>query len=321
MTDFQYIKKMFEENLGVECSISQINKPGGVAYTGLTIVAPGSVHPIFNLDELRERGLSEQEMVAFIADRFRLHQMEDESGKKIVSCLRNYEEAKKHLALRCCNLPNNISYLEDKPYRMITGDIAAYLIVNIGDLISNISEGIATTSVTHSLLKNWGVSFEEAYGDALNNGFQPYIGNIGDMLDEMYSNEPDNPEMQEDFFSKDFMQPLEAYELIQHMSLGLPSMFVISNPKRIGGGSILAYPEALKMLSDFFAMDLMVLPSSIHEILVVPYESLDIEEISSMSMMVTEVNETSVAEEDILSSTAYVLRDGVLLDIQAAQTA
>lgn len=320
MVDFQNVKKELKKILGIECSISQINKPGGVAYTGLTIVDPGSVHPIFNLDELRERGLSEQEMVAFIAERFRFHQMEDESGKKIVSCLRNYEEAKKHLALRCCNLPNNISYLEDKPYRMITGDIAAYVVVNIGDLISNINDGIATTSVTHSLLKNWGISFEEAYSDALSNGFTPYIGNIGDMLDEMYSDEPDIWKCR-NFFSKGFLQPLEDYELIQHMSLGLPSMFVISNPKQIGGGTILAYPEALKELSDFFAMDMVVLPSSIHEILVVPYESLDIEEISSMSMMVTEVNETSVAEEDILSSTAYVLRDGVLLDIQAALTA
>ena len=311
MNDFQNIKKIFEENLGIECSISQINKPGGIAYTGLTIVGTGVIHPVFNLDELRERGLSEQEIVTFIAERFRRHQMEDESEKNVVSCLRNYEEAKKHLALRCCNLPNNLSYLEDKPYLMITGDIAAYLIVNMGDLISNISEGIATTSVTHSLLKNWGVSFEEAYSDALRNGFKPYIG---DLL-----------EMQTSFFTKDFMQPLREFELIQHISPELPPLFVISNQKQVGGASILAYPEVLKMLSDFFAMDLMVIPSSVHEILVLPFveghtsaKSTIVDEVSSM---IQEVNATSVAEEDILSSTAYLLRNGVLLDIEAALTA
>lgn len=314
MNDFQSIKTEVEKKLRelgkeVTCSIEKINKQGGITYTGLTVKSnTGSdICPIFNLDDMRSRGLDVKEMGIFIVDKFLRHQIEDEGKKKIFSCLINYEEAKKRLVIRCCNLPNNISYLSDKPYRKITRDIAAYLIIHIGDMMPNATEKVATTPVTSSLLKNWGVSFEEAYKVALMNGFKPYIG---DLL-----------EIQTSFSTKDFMKPLEDYELIQHMFLEIPPMSVVSNQKQIGGASILAYPEALKMLSDFFAMDLLVIPSSVHEILVVPFESLAAEEISSMSSMVQEVNETSVAEEDILSSTAYVLKDGVLLDIEAAQTA
>ena len=318
MNDFQNIKKEVEQKLSrelgeeVTCSIEKINKQGGITYTGLTVKSnTGSVCPIFNLDELRERGLDVKEMRIFIVDKYLRHQIEEEGQKKILSCLSNYEEAKKRLVIRCCNLPNNISYLSDKPYRKITRDIVAYLIIHIGDMMPDATEKVATTSVTSSLLKTWGVSFEEAYKVALMNGFKPYIG---DLL-----------EMQTSYFTKDFLQPLREFELIQHISPELPPLFVISNQKQVGGASILAYPEVLKMLSDFFAMDLMVIPSSVHEILVLPFveghtsaKSTIVDEVSSM---IQEVNATSVAEEDILSSTAYLLRNGVLLDIETALTA
>lgn len=301
MTDFQYIKTELERKLSARlgeeatCSIEKINNQGGVPYAGLIFKTSASIRSGINLDSIIDK----------IVDDYCHFLINYTETKNVFSYLRNYEEEKKHLEIRCCNLPNNISFLEDKPYRMITSDIAAYLIIHSG--MPNMTERIASTFITDSLLKSWGVSFDEAYETALNNGFNPYIG---DLL-----------EAQINFFSKDFMQPLEEYELLQHMSLDIPSMFVVSNQKKRGGASILAYPEALKMLSDFFAMDLMVIPSTVHEILVVPYSSTLPVSNEEMSSMVQEVNETSVAEEDILSSTAYVLRDGVLLDLETAQTA
>lgn len=307
MNDFQYIKTEIERKvsarLGKEATVSieKINKQGGVSYAGLIFKTSASISPVINLDSIIDK----------VVDDYCHFLIDDTETKDVFSCLRNYEEAKKHLAIRCCNLPNNISYLEDKPYRAIADDIAAYLVIDTQTLIPGVTDGTSSSSVTYQLLKSWGVSFDEVYKVALNNGFKPYIG---DLL-----------EAQTSFFSNDFMQPLEGYNLLQHMSLDIPPMFCISNQKQVFGASILAYPEALKMLSDFFSMDLMVIPSSVHEILVLPFveghtsaKSTIVDEVSSM---IQEVNATSVAEEDILSSTAYLLRNGVLLDIEDALTA
>ena len=63
------------------------------------------------------------------------------------------------------------------------------------------------------------------------------------------------------------------------------------------------YPHVLDMIGEMLKEDYFVLPSSIHEVIVVPEsKGLDTEE---MNEMVNEINETQVAPEEVLSSHAY----------------
>jgi hypothetical protein len=83
-------------------------------------------------------------------------------------------------------------------------------------------------------------------------------------------------------------------------------MYILSNTLRSYGAACIAYPHILEMIGEILQRDYYVLPSSVHEVVIVPYSSgLDIRELDEM---VREINVTQVAEEEVLSSHAYLYR-------------
>ena len=83
-------------------------------------------------------------------------------------------------------------------------------------------------------------------------------------------------------------------------------MYVISNKERVKGACSILNKEALKSFAEVKGVKrLFILPSSIHEMLLIP-DNGDFE-IECLSKMVREVNDTQVDEEEQLQSRAYVL--------------
>jgi hypothetical protein len=80
-------------------------------------------------------------------------------------------------------------------------------------------------------------------------------------------------------------------------------MYVLTNRYHINGACVILYDQLLKQLADSLDRDLVVLPSSIHEVLLVPVEvSVDLAQYDNM---VQEVNETQLADDEVLSNHAY----------------
>lgn len=79
-------------------------------------------------------------------------------------------------------------------------------------------------------------------------------------------------------------------------------MFVLSNERKINGASIILYNEQLAELSDKLSDDLLIMPSSIHEVLAVPASSMDA---IDLKQMVREANDTEVSEQEILGYSVY----------------
>lgn len=88
----------------------------------------------------------------------------------------------------------------------------------------------------------------------------------------------------------------------KEMYEGGPEMFVLSNKKKMNGASIILYNEKLAELSVKLDDDLLIMPSSIHEVLAVPASSIDVEDLKNM---VREVNDTEVSEQEILGYSVY----------------
>ncbi len=63
------------------------------------------------------------------------------------------------------------------------------------------------------------------------------------------------------------------------------------------------YPEVLKNFSERLGQDFYVLPSSVHEVILVPVNSEADQE--SLRGIVTDINRTQVAEEEILADSVY----------------
>ncbi len=84
-------------------------------------------------------------------------------------------------------------------------------------------------------------------------------------------------------------------------------MFVLTNMDRYYGDSIILYPGLLQEIRKNMDHDLFLLPSSVHEFIMVP-DTGDIGG-DELSELVKSVNETSVGAEDYLSDSVYLFKD------------
>lgn len=80
-------------------------------------------------------------------------------------------------------------------------------------------------------------------------------------------------------------------------------MYVLSNEQHYFGASCILYPNALKEISQKFADSLFILPSSIHEVIIIPASYT--EDANELSEIVHDVNVSEVEQDEILSDSVY----------------
>lgn len=83
-------------------------------------------------------------------------------------------------------------------------------------------------------------------------------------------------------------------------------MYVVTNKKGISGAALLVYTDVFKTLADTLDSDLYILPSSIHEILVVPVSNIYSK--NDLRQMVSDVNSNEVLPAEKLSDNVYIYK-------------
>jgi hypothetical protein len=85
------------------------------------------------------------------------------------------------------------------------------------------------------------------------------------------------------------------------------NMYILTNKLKIHGAVSLIYPKLLKRIADFLDDNLIIIPSSIHELLIIPESSIKTEySMEDLGEMITEMNETQLTDDEILSDHAYL---------------
>ena len=80
-------------------------------------------------------------------------------------------------------------------------------------------------------------------------------------------------------------------------------LYMLSNQRRINGAAVLLYPGLLEMLAEKFSGNYFIIPSSVHEILLL--KETQTEDVQQLNSIVHEVNEQQVAPEEVLSDHVY----------------
>jgi hypothetical protein len=163
-------------------------------------------------------------------------------------------------------------------------------------LVSNDGEGTASITVRSNLADLWGVSEEELFKVALENTQRLFRGTVMSMasvLTELLSDRLDEENAK------------EFYDMVVSEEDMVP-MYVCSNKQRINGAGVILYKDLLKEFAERVGADFYILPSSIHETLLVPVS--DQMEVEYLRSMVREVNATQVAPEEVLSDDVYIYR-------------
>ena len=83
------------------------------------------------------------------------------------------------------------------------------------------------------------------------------------------------------------------------------SINILTNTNRTNGAGVILYPNVLKEFAEEMGHDFYIIPSSIHETILLPMLGDDWE---ALSQMVKEVNATQLAPEEVLSDHVYEYR-------------
>lgn len=206
----------------------------------------------------------------------------------LINKLTNYDTAKERLFIKVSNIERNRERFENVPCLRqgelaITCNILAY---DNGDFVSIV--------INNKMLDNFGISKEKLFIDALANSIKlmpPVIRPIKDVLAELMENEAPAPHME-------FDEQLKSIDL-----KGKEGMYVLSNTKKINGAGVMFYPEVLEKISQSAKSDLIILPSSIHEVLILADDGRF--DNAELEFMVKEINRNELKEKDVLSDTVY----------------
>lgn len=195
--------------------------------------------------------------------------------------IKDYETVRPLLNIRLCDPERNQEYLKGKPCTPC-GELAATYRIQLMES----EEGIASAVVTDDMLNLWGITPEQLHHDAVNaeNVRNPVcFYSMEDLMSEiMFSAKPTN-----------------LFDRPEPVEVGSTPMYVLTNNSRINGAGALAREGVLDRIGELIGSDFYVLPSSIHEVLIVPDNgNMQAKELEDM---VREVNATQVAPEDLLS--------------------
>jgi len=208
-----------------------------------------------------------------------------------------FEEMKDCIIYRVVNYEKNKKLLSDIPHRKYL-DLA----ITYHCLIRNDENGIGTIRITTEHMKQWKTEQREIELLAIKNTpklFPLSIRSMEEVIKAMLKDEFMTD--REDDIPEEFLEQI----LNQNNSSQLHhKMYILSNKKGINGATCMLYENAIRDFAFQNNSDLFILPSSIHEIILIPKEENMNRE--TLVEMVKDVNCTQVAPDEVLSDQVYI---------------
>lgn len=271
------VEKTLKEavNEETEVSVRSAEKNNGIRRTGILLKTDGvNAAPTIYLEEYY-RKYREGSTLEHIADEIlRLYRGVCFSRSWGAERIASYEEISGRIIYRLINRAANESALLEQPY-VAYHDLAIVFCV----LLEITGNGTATMTIKNEHLSLWDVSAEEIYARACENT--------------------------ERLLPSQFMT---MRAMIEEMCLHSPTggrdlMYVMSNRIKSFGAATILYEGSLDMIAEYLQDNFFVLPSSIHEVIIVP-EEFGVSH-ADLSEMVADINRTQVDDEEVLADHAY----------------
>lgn len=205
-----------------------------------------------------------------------------------VTYVTDFSKVQNRICYKLINAEKNATLLADSPHVRVE-DLAVIFYI----LVSNDAEGTGIITIKNNMLELWDVDVDVLYDLALANTQRIFRGTVQSMANVML-----------DVLSKQMDEEAasEFYDLMVDADDAIP-MYVCSNTKKLNGAGVILYNGLLQEFADRVDSDVYILPSSIHETLLIPVNAdMDVEYLRDM---VRTVNRTEVAPDEILSDSVY----------------
>ena len=199
--------------------------------------------------------------------------LSQEMADKMGAFLSDYSNVKPYLFIQVINQEKHAEELERHIYRNHY-ELAITCHIDVGHIV-----GLpATLTVTHEMVDLMGIDEDQIIDDAISNS--PVL-----------------------VPAKAYALPDMMWELAgEEIGDGIPMIILTNRDKRYGAG-VVFYPGLLAKLSDETGLNLLLIPSSVHEFICIPEcEGMDYDDIN---LLITETNQGIVAENEILSDRLF----------------
>lgn len=273
------IQQVAKANIGVTDALNVFRKDG-----------KGKAGPAFYLPPLfgeYRKGRGVEDIAGDIAAAYHAQAADMEGLAGSLGDIMSYGSIKDRLYFRLLCTERNRAFLKNVlHFEVLDLSMVVYILVRAD------GSGVGSVPVQNRLLESWGVPAEEVRGQAGKNTpllFPPRVLHLASAMADILRDAGTGG-----------AAGMEA--AAENMPEGA-GPYIMTNTKGINGFSTVLYPGVLAGFTGFGRKNLYVLPSSVHEALLLPADGAMAPQ--ELQEMVREVNGTVVEETDILSDTIY----------------
>ena len=280
------ILEAIAERFGDDCKIEykEVLKNNGIRLDGLLVrFSNKSISPTVYVNDYYDRYVAGEE-IDEIADHIvwliKNNRLEDDFDPESLIL---FENIKERIVYKLVNYEKNEDLLKTVPHKKFLDLAVVYYISIKEDIFES-----ASILINNAHLELWGKTMEDIDRLAKENSpriLKPELKSMAQTLMEIIRHDKKKPEdIDEDVLSD-------------------CGMYVLSNEKKQFGASAILYDNVIKDFSESLNSDLYILPSSVHEVIMIP--SILVDSVDKLNEMICEVNATQVPLIDILSNHSY----------------
>lgn len=277
----QKVCRAVGEELGAKYSVElkEVRKNNGVLLHGLLISSgEGNVVPTIYLEHffrVYEEGMTFGEIIRRLLEVYG----QDVPARSVdMEFFRSYGKVRDRICYRLIGRAGNEELLKDIPFVEFLDLAICFFYAYKGE---SLGEGSIMIHNSHMEMWNCGVS---------------------DLMEQAQQNTPilfpwqccTMEEVLREVTDKNLQEELMAKEV---------PMRVLSNRQRMNGAVCLIYQGVVEQLAEEHQADLYILPSSIHEVILLPDSGKETP--GDLKSMIVQVNRTQVAPEEVLSDSLY----------------
>lgn len=275
------IKKYIEPDQKVQ--YNKVNKNNGVKLVGVTITgAQNDMTPNIYIEQFYQRYCDGEPIAELAQELVKIHEAYSKSPRIQFNAgdYTNFTKAKHRIVYKLINRDMNEELLQRAPhFSYMDLEMVFYY------LIDESEEDNASILVLNAHMEMWDISDIELLECARVNTpkLLPYqVIEMLDMLKKLAKNQSD--------------------KMLADMDLDV-NMYILTNVKKYYGASCICYPNVLEECSKIMGGNFYLLPSSIHEFILIEDNGEQDEEY--INDMIQNVNETQLDVMDVLSNHAY----------------
>ncbi len=274
-----------EEFAKSEVTVDGTMKNNGVFRQGLTLRTPESnIAPKVYLEEFYhsyDMGTPLNDICMKIAVEYQKYMVKDIPF--VLENVMDFEKMKPNITMKMVAAKTNKMLLKERPATRID-DLAVFYQIEIG----GVADGRASIPVTNEILARWDVPLADIHQLAIENTERLFPSRLTSMEAAVFG-------VEENFLSGD-----------EYSQSALP-LLVLTNNELNGGACAIANPDILNRISEVVNDSFYILPSSVHEVILVPKEAARQVGMSTkeLGVMVRQVNGHEVSREEQLSDHIY----------------